>query len=85
MHRSLRQEPCHPRAKIEGRGRLQWRAVNDAHPTCQRAAASRSEGYHIALTAAMSLARLAVEADRSHDFVTAFMAEWGRAGNGRRR
>ena len=58
--------------------------VNDAHPTYHRAMASRSEGYHIALTAAMSLAPLAVEAERSQDFVTAFMAEWGRAGSGGR-
>jgi hypothetical protein len=54
--------------------------VNDAHPTYRRAVASRSEGYHIALAAAMSLAPLVVEPDRVHGFVTAFMGEWGRAG-----
>lgn len=35
--------------------------VNDAHPAYERALASRSEGYHVALTVAMTLARLAVE------------------------
>ena len=54
--------------------------VNDAHPAHARALAARSEGYHIALTAAMSLASLAVEPEQTHGFVTAFMAEWGRAG-----
>lgn len=54
--------------------------VNDAHPAYRRAVAPRSEGYHIALTAALCLARQAVESDSAHDFVTAFMAEWGRGG-----
>jgi hypothetical protein len=54
--------------------------VNDAHPAYARAVASRSEGYHIALAAAMSLAPLAVEPEQTHGFVTAFMSEWGRAG-----
>ena len=59
--------------------------VNEAHPTYRRASASRSEGYHIALTVGMSLAPLAVEPDQAHAFVTAFMAEWGRAGKQGRR
>src|SRR5438445_808762 len=44
-------------------GRLMESAVwiNDAHPAYRRAAASRSEGYHIALGVAMALAPLAVE------------------------
>jgi hypothetical protein len=54
--------------------------VNDAHPAYRRAVAARSEGYHVALTTALSLARYAVEAEQAHDFVTAFMAEWGQAG-----
>jgi hypothetical protein len=57
--------------------------VNDAHPAYRRALAARSEGYHIALATALSLARHAVEAEDAHDFVTAFMAEWGRAGTRR--
>lgn len=57
--------------------------VNDAHPAYRRAAAARSEGYHVALTTALSLARYAVEAEQAHDFVTAFMSEWGQAGSRR--
>jgi hypothetical protein len=51
--------------------------VNEAHPAYRRAAASRSEGYHIALTAAMTLAPLAVGAEQVHDFVNAFLRGWG--------
>ncbi len=51
--------------------------VNDAHPAYVRAAASRSEGYHLALTVAMSLAPLAVVAQEEHAFVTAFLVKWG--------
>lgn len=54
--------------------------VNDAHPAYRRAIASRSEGYHLALSVAMALARLAVEEGQVHDFVTAFMAKWGEGG-----
>src|SRR5206468_510500 len=62
--------------------------VNDAHPTYRRAAASRSEGYHLALCVAMALAPLAVEAPNERAFVVAFMERWGEAleaGSGRRR
>jgi hypothetical protein len=52
--------------------------VNAAHPAYRRAAASRSEGYHIALAAALALARLAVEPAQEHAFVTAFLVRWGR-------
>jgi hypothetical protein len=51
--------------------------VNSAHPAYLRAAASRSEGYHIALAAALALARLAVEPADAHGFVTAFLLRWG--------
>jgi hypothetical protein len=51
--------------------------VNDAHPAYRRAAASRSEGYHIALSVAMALAGLAVEPSQERAFVTAFLARWG--------
>jgi hypothetical protein len=54
--------------------------VNDAHPAYRRATASRSEGYHVALTVAMALASLTVEPADVHDFVTRFLARWGRAG-----
>lgn len=53
--------------------------VNDAHPAYIRAAASRYEPYHIALTVAMTLAPLAVEAEHVHAFVTAFLTRWGEA------
>src|SRR5690606_26417322 len=58
--------------------------VNVAHPAYRRAAAARSEGYHIALTTAMALAPLAVEPADAQAFVTRFLAAWGEAGrNGR--
>jgi Histidine kinase-, DNA gyrase B-, and HSP90-like ATPase len=54
--------------------------VNEAHPAHRRSLASRSEGYHIALTVALTLAPLAVEAAQVEGFVTAFLALWGEAG-----
>jgi hypothetical protein len=51
--------------------------VNEAHPAFRRAVASRSEGYHLALTVAMALAPLAAEPAHAHRFVTAFLARWG--------
>ncbi len=53
--------------------------VNEAHPAYRRATASRAEGYHIALAAAMALAPLAAEPAREHAFVTAFLGSWGAA------
>jgi len=53
--------------------------INEAHPAYRRAVASRSEGYHIAVASAMALASLAVEPDKEHAFVTAFLASWGAA------
>ena len=53
--------------------------VNEAHPAYRRAAASRSEGYHIALAVALALSRLAVEPAKEHEFVTAFLSHWGEA------
>lgn len=54
--------------------------VNDAHPAHRRAVASRSEGYHIALSVAMALAALAVEPAQARSFVSDFLARWGAAG-----
>jgi histidine kinase/DNA gyrase B/HSP90-like ATPase len=54
--------------------------VNEAHAAYARALASRSEGYHIALTVALTLAPLAVEPEGIQGFVTAFLASWGEAG-----
>jgi hypothetical protein len=53
--------------------------VNEAHPAYRRAAASRSEGYHVAVAVAMALAPLAVDPAKEHGFVTAFLASWGAA------
>lgn len=56
--------------------------INRAHPAYQRAAASRSEGYHIALSVALALAPLAVEPAGEHAFVTSFLSRWGEAVSG---
>jgi hypothetical protein len=53
--------------------------VNRAHPAYRRAVVSRSLGYHIALTVAMSLAPLAVEAAQQSEFVLTFLTRWGEA------
>jgi hypothetical protein len=53
--------------------------VNRAHPAYRRALVSHSIGYHIALSVAMALAPLAVEAANEHGFVTAFLCHWGEA------
>jgi hypothetical protein len=53
--------------------------VNDAHPAYRRAVASRSEGYHVAVAAALALAPLAVDPAKEHGFITAFLDSWGRA------
>jgi hypothetical protein len=66
--------------------------VNTAHPAYRRAVASRSEGYHVAVSAALALARVAVEPADEHGFLGAFLARWGEvlttavpdAGRGRR-
>lgn len=59
--------------------------VNDAHPAWERASATRSEGYHIALSVAMSLAPLAVEPDHAHTFIPAFLGHWGDAAEGKKK
>lgn len=60
--------------------------VNTAHPAYLRALASRSEGYHAALSVAMALGAVAVEPAGMQGFVTSFLARWGRAlGRDRRR
>jgi hypothetical protein len=53
--------------------------VNEAHPAYRRAVASRSEGYHVALSVALALAPLAVEPAHEHAFVIAFLGRWGEA------
>jgi hypothetical protein len=58
--------------------------VNEAHPAYRRAAVSRSEGYHVALACALALAAVAVEPDKEHAFITAFLTSWGEAVERRR-
>ncbi len=58
--------------------------INEAHPAYSRAAASRSAGYHIALTVALALAPLAVDSSEEHAFITQFLAHWGGANSTRR-
>ena len=58
--------------------------VNEAHPAYRRAVASRSEGYHLALTVALALAPLAVDPAKEHAFVTAFLRSWGAAAERRK-
>jgi hypothetical protein len=53
--------------------------VNEDHPAYRRAVASRSEGYHVALSVALALAALAVDPAKEHAFITAFLARWGAA------
>jgi hypothetical protein len=60
--------------------------VNTAHPAYLRAVASRSEGYHAALTVGMALAAVAVDPAETQGFLTVFLARWGEAvGRDRRR
>lgn len=54
--------------------------VNVAHPAYRRAAASRAEGYHVALIVALALAPLAVEPASEHGFVSTFLARLGGGG-----
>ena len=56
--------------------------INEAHPAFQRAAASRSTGYHIALSTSMALAPLAVDSSEEHEFISIFLARWGEGAKG---
>jgi len=51
--------------------------VNRVHPAYRRALASRSIGYHIALTVGMSLALLAAEPAQHSAFLLTFLVRWG--------
>lgn len=53
--------------------------INDSHPAYRRAVASRSEGYHLALSVAMALAPLAAESSGQLEFITTFLSRWGEA------
>jgi molecular chaperone HtpG len=51
--------------------------VNESHPAYLKAAASRSEGYHLALTLALALAPQAAEPSEVLSFITTFLSKWG--------
>jgi Histidine kinase-, DNA gyrase B-, and HSP90-like ATPase len=70
----LRPESIEPGRLAEN---IVW--INESHPAYRRAAASRSEGYHIAFSAAMALSTVAVEPHQQRAFVNAFLARWGEA------
>ena len=59
--------------------------VNRAHPAYQRAVATRSVGYHIALAVGLALASLAVEPAKEHEFLTACLSCWGDGGMPKKR
>ena len=73
-------------SSTSGRTTRSWAArrstvwVNVAHPAYRRAAASRAEGYHVALIVALALAPLAVEPASEHGFVSTFLARLGGGG-----
>lgn len=58
--------------------------VNEAHPAYRRAAASRAEGYHVALAVAFALGKVAVDSAREREFMLEFLARWGEAREGSR-
>ena len=60
-------------------------SVNVAHPAYRRAERTHAEGYHLALVAAMSLAKVAVELKDYDSFVTHFLKRWGSAAESRTR
>jgi len=53
--------------------------VNTAHAAYRRAVASRSEGYHVALSVAMALAPEVAEPSGARTFIAAFLESWGQA------
>jgi hypothetical protein len=59
--------------------------INEAHTAYTRALASRSVGYHIALSVALALAPLASDTTDEHAFITRFLSHWGSAPTSRAR
>jgi len=51
--------------------------INTDHAAYQRAEATRSTGYHIAVAVALALAPLATGGAGVQQFLTAFLAQWG--------
>jgi hypothetical protein len=50
--------------------------INEAHPAWQRAVASRSTGYHLALSCCLAMAPLAAPG-QERPFINSFLANWG--------
>lgn len=53
--------------------------INTAHPAYLRADATRSTGYHVAVSVALALAPLATGGGDVQQFLTVFLAQWGEA------
>jgi hypothetical protein len=59
--------------------------INTDHAAYQRAEATRSTGYHIAVAVALALAPLATGGVGVQQFVTAFLAQWGESVRGEKK
>jgi hypothetical protein len=59
--------------------------INEGHPAYTRAVASRSVGYHIALSVALALAPLATDVADEHAFISQFLSHWGEGASTSRR
>jgi hypothetical protein len=59
--------------------------INTDHAAYQRAEATRSTGYHIAVAVALALAPLATGGAGVQQFVTAFLAQWGESVRGEKK
>ena len=59
--------------------------INTDHAAWQRAEATRSTGYHIAVAVALALAPLATGGGGVQQFLTAFLAQWGESVRGEKK
>ena len=59
--------------------------INTDHAAYQRAEATRSTGYHIAVAVALALAPLATGGAGVQQFLTAFLAQWGESVRGEKK
>lgn len=53
--------------------------VNEAHSAFRRAVASRSTGYHVAVSSALAVSEVVAEPVRQVEFMKHFIAAWGNA------
>jgi hypothetical protein len=77
--------PMPGRGREQAPGPLLADVASPAHPAYSRAVASRSTGYHVALSVALALAPLAIGSEGEHAFITQFLAHWGDASSDRPR